>query len=182
MKKYILVLFSLISSQVFCQETQSQSVVAESLLSFNFLLPAVEFEAGITPKTTLDLNFGIGFGLASGMYQDRTKFGFYPSFQTQYRYYYNLEKRMQQQKKVSENNGNYFAGHVGVSSGKPVIGNLEYLNNYYSTIGVVWGMQRIYDSGFKLNLNMGAGYGFNDSGDSYISPLIAIQLGWLVTK
>lgn len=182
MKNYFLVIFCLISISSFSQDTPSRPVVAESLFSVNFLVPAVEFEAGITPKTTLDLNFGIGFGLASGMYRDGTEFGFFPTFQAQYRYYYNLEKRLEQERKISDNNGNYFAGHVGLSSGKPVIGDLEYINNYSSTIGVVWGMQRIYDSGFKLNFNLGAGYGFNDLGDSYFSPLIGIQLGWLVTR
>lgn len=182
MKKNILFIFCLISYSVYSQDSPTIPVVSQSLFSLNFLVPAVEFEAGITPNTTLDLNFGIGFGFASGMYRDGNEFGFFPTFQAQYRYYYNLAKRLEQEKKISDNNGSYIAGHVGLSSGKPVIGDLEYINNYSSTIGVVWGLQRIYNSGFKLNFNLGAGYGFNDLGDSYISPLIGIQLGWLVTR
>ena len=182
MKKLFLIIFCFIFSKNFGQDASTRPVVAESLFSLNFLVPAVEFEAGVTENTTLDFNFGIGFGLASGMYRNGVEFGFFPTFQVQYRYYYNLVKRLEQEKKISDNNGNYFAGHVSMSSGKPVIGALEYTNNFSSTVGVVWGLQRIYDSGFKLNLNLGAGYGFNDLGDSYVSPLIGIQLGWLVTR
>ncbi|MBT8296305.1 MAG: hypothetical protein KJO51_07800 [Gramella sp.] len=100
----------------------------------------------------------------------------------QYRYYYNFEKRFDNGKKTSENSANYISGVVSVTGGKPIIGNLEYSNDYGGFIGPAWGLQRVYNSGFKLNLNLGLGLGFNDTSDVYLTPLFGLQLGWIITK
>ncbi|MBE7639679.1 hypothetical protein GUB10_04965 [Salegentibacter sp. BLCTC] len=69
-----------------------------------------------------------------------------------------------------------------MQSGKPIIGNLEYNEAYFGAVGPVWGLQRYYNSGFKLDLNLGGGYSFNESGESYFSLLIGIRLGWLLSN
>ena len=112
----------------------------------------------------------------------QTSYGVLPAFQSSYRYYYNLNKRLEKGKKVSENSGNYIAAIGTIQSGKPIVGDYTLNNDYSVLIGPAWGLQRVYNSGFKLNLNLGAGYGFNDVGGSYFSPFIAIHLGWLIAK
>ncbi|MGA9589316.1 MAG: hypothetical protein WBV11_05745, partial [Salegentibacter sp.] len=69
-----------------------------------------------------------------------------------------------------------------VQSGKPVIGDLEYTADYFGVIGPVWGLQRYYGSGFKLDLNLGLGYGFDNLNSSYLSSMFSIRLGWLLRK
>ena len=100
----------------------------------------------------------------------------------QYRYYYNLEKRLQKEKNIGNNSANYIALSGAVQIGKPIIGDLEYNEGYFGVIGPVWGLQRYYGSGFKLDLNLGAGYGFNESGSSFFSPIIGLRLGWRLSN
>lgn len=180
MHKFIFVF--LCSILPFSLTAQNNPEVSKSIFSVNFLIPSVELETRISEKTTLDLSGGIGFGLSAGTMEDGTEIGLFPVFSTQYRYYYNLEKRARKSKKVSQNSGNYVAAAGEIMGGKPIFGDLEYLNDYSALVGAVWGLQRYYNSGFKLDLNLGAGYGFNDLGDSYISPVVGLKLGWLISN
>lgn len=136
---------------------------------------------GLTNATTLDLRLGTGFSYFENSYFGED-FGIYPIFNVQYRYYYNLGKRFDKGKNISDNSANYVALSGIVQSGKPIIGNIEYNADYFGVIGPVWGLQRYYNSGFKLDLNLGAGYGFDELGDSYFSPIIGIRLGWLLSN
>lgn len=169
---FLIFLFSGITSTA--QQTNSQ-------FSLNFLAPSVEYEASISSRSTIDLNLGVGF-----TYQYSATFGeaygVYPDLEGQYRYYYNFEKRADKGRKISENSANYIAGVASINSGNPIIGDLEYDNNYGAFVGPAWGLQRVYNSGFKLNLNLGLGMGFNDSGDTYFRPLFGFQLGWKIGK
>ena len=57
------------------------------------------------------------------------------------------------------------------------------LNNDYSGfVGPLWGLQRVYNNNFKLNLNLGFGMGFNDREDSYFATHIGLQLGFKIGK
>ena len=174
MKKFLLVLFLFPGFAISAQETINQ-------FSLNFLAPSAEYEVSISSRSTIDLNLGIGF-----TYQYSSSlgeaYGIYPGFEGQYRYYYNFEKRADKGKKVSENSANYIAGVASITSSNPIIGDLEYENEFGAFIGPAWGMQRIYNSGFKLNLNLGLGMGFNDVGDTFFRPLFGFQLGWKIGK
>lgn len=44
------------------------------------------------------------------------------------------------------------------------------------------GLQRYNGAGFKLDINLGGGYGFNESGSSFFSPMISFRLGWRVFR
>lgn len=168
--------FSLISIHA-----QDQASVENGLLSVNILTPGLEYEYGLSNYTTLDLRAGIGLAYGKNSYSGEG-FGIYPVFNVQYRYYYNLEKRLQKEKNIGNNSGNYVAISGAVQYGKPIIGDLEYNEDYFGVIGPVWGLQRYYSGGFKLDLNLGAGYGFNESGSSFFSPIIGLKLGWRLSN
>ncbi|MDR5591782.1 hypothetical protein [Christiangramia sp. SM2212] len=163
------------SSLCFSQETTN------SQFSLNFLVPSAEYELAVSDNSTIDLNAGIGFAYHKSSYSGEA-FGIYPGGEVQYRYYYNFNKRADKDKKTSENSGNYVAVVGSITGGDPIIGDLKYSNNYGGFVGPTWGLQRVYNSGFKLNLNLGLGMGFNDSGDTYLTPLFGLQLGWLVAQ
>ncbi len=179
MKKFLLLSFCLFS--FLSINAQNQASVEDGLLSINILTPGLEYEYGLTNSTTLDLRAGTGFAYWENTYFGED-FGIYPIFNVQYRHYYNLEKRQGKEKNISNNSANYIALSAAIESGKPIIGGLEYNEAYFGTIGPVWGLQRYYGSGFKLDLNLGAGYGFNESGESYLSLLIGFRLGWLLSN
>jgi len=159
----------------------SQETTTNSQFSLNLLAPSAEYELAVSDNSTVDMNLGVGFAYHKSSYSGEA-FGIYPGFEAQYRYYYNFEKRADKGKKTSENSGNYIAGVASLTGGKPIIGDLEYANDYGGFIGPAWGLQRVYNSGFKLNLNLGIGMGFNDAGDTYLTPLFGLQLGWLVAQ
>lgn len=178
MKKLLLLAFCLFSFSSI--NAQDKASVEDGLFSVNILTPGLEYEYGLTNTTTLDLRAGSGIAFGTG--SSGNFFGIFPVFFTQYRYYYNLEKRLEKDKNIANNSANYIALSGSLQSGKPIIGNIEYTADYFGVIGPVWGLQRYYNGGFKLDLNLGAGYGFNESGDSFFSPIIGIRLGWLLSN
>lgn len=145
--------------------------------SLNFLIPSAEYEVAVSDHTSIDALAGLGAGYFDSS-SEESQFGVFPQFMGQYRFYYNFDKRRRKRKKTSENSANYIAAVATFASGDPIIGNLEFDNNYTGFVGPAWGLQRVYGGGFKLNLNLGLGYGFNDLGDSYLAPHIGLQLGW----
>ncbi len=174
MKRLFPFLFFLISLSITAQDRPG---VEKNLFSVSFLLPGIEYETRASNNTTVSLRLGTGFGYAAGMSRE-TAFGVYLNLRGQYRYFYNLEKRLGKEKKISDNSGNYFGLHSAFSSGNPVIGDLETIADFNGQVGPVWGLQRVYNSGFKLNLFLGAGYAWNDRGASGISPIFGFSLGW----
>lgn len=170
MKKILLVGLFLFGCNAFSQTTNQ--------FSLNFLIPSAEYEASVGDNSTIDGLVGLGFGYHDADYLDEPQFGIFPQFEAQYRYYYNFKKREEKGKKISENSGNYLAAVGILASGDPLFGDMELRNDYSGFVGPAWGLQRIYDSNFKLNLNLGAGYGFNDYDASSFQLLIDIQLGF----
>lgn len=160
---------------------QDQTLVEDGLFSVNILLPGLEYERGLSNESTLDLRAGTGFGLTGGSGRD-TQYGIFLNAHTQYRYYYNFEKRLEKGKNIANNSANYLALNASFDFGDPIIGDYPYSLDYGGVLGPVWGLQRYYGSGFKLDLNLGAGYGFNESGGSFFSPIIGIRLGWLLSN
>lgn len=175
MKRILFRLSFLIGLTSFAQETTNQ-------FSLNFLIPSAEYEVSISKNSTVDLMLGAGFGYHDASYLDKAEYGVYPQFQAQYRHYYNLKKRSQKGKKISENNGNYVAGSVVISGGEPIIGDMRLNNEYSGFLGPVWGIQRVYQSNFKLNFNLGLGMGFNDRENPYFASHIGIHLGFKLGK
>ena len=154
--------------------------VTSSQLSVNFMIPSLEGEIKTGTTSTLALNLGTAFVYRKSTYT--SGYAVFPTLQAQYRNYYNFNKRLEKGKKISENSGNYITALVDITSGNPILGDLESMADYAVFVGPAWGLQRIYNSGFKLNLNLGIGYGFKDLGDSYFAPLVGLQLGWLLSK
>lgn len=175
MKRILPCLCLLISLTSFAQETSNQ-------FSLNFLMPSLEYETAISKNSTIDAIVGFGFGYHEASYLDKPEYGIYPQFQTQYRHYYNLKKRLERGKKTSENSGNYIALSANFSSGDPIIGDMRLNKDYSGFVGPLWGLQRVYNSNFKLNLNLGFGMGFNDREDPYFATQVGLQLGFKLGK
>lgn len=149
-----------------------------SQFSLNAITPSAEYEISVSGNSTIDLDLGVGFAYRRGL--GGSDFGIYPGFETQYRYYYNFVRREADNRKISQNSANYMAVIASITSGDPLIGGLEYSSDYGLFVGPAWGLQRVYISGLKVNLNLGLGFVFNDLGESYFAPLLSVQLGWLV--
>ncbi|MCM8567839.1 hypothetical protein NE848_00480 [Gramella jeungdoensis] len=174
MKNFLFAILLLLGCNGFSQETTN------SQFSLNILAPSAEYELAVSPNSSIDMNLGVGFAYHKSTYSGEA-YGFFPGFEAQYRYYYNFNKRGDKGLKISENSANYIAGVASITSGDPLIGDLKYASDYGGFVGPAWGLQRVYNSGFKLNLNLGLGVGFNEV-TSYFTPLFGLQLGWLVAQ
>lgn len=174
MKVYIVSLFFLISLCGFSQTSTS------SQFSLNAFTPSAEYEISIAENSTIDLDLGLGFSYLHSF--GESHYGIYPGFESQYRYYYNFQKRRDDDHKTSENSANYIAGIFSITGGNPIFGDLKYNSEYGLVVGPVWGMQRVYNSGFKINFNLGLGYGYAQEGNSYLVPILSAQLGWVLDR
>lgn len=173
MKQFLLLMCFIIGATSFAQtSTQDQ-------FSLNLIIPSAEYELSLSERTTLDLYAGIGYAYRKVF--DESHFAIFPEVMAQYRYYYNLDKRLEKGKNVDNNSGNYLTAVAVISGGDPIIGDLSSVNGASVILGPAWGLQRVYWNHLKLNLNLGLGYGFNEV-DSYLAPILVFQLGWKFGK
>lgn len=172
--KQFLVFLCLLSGAVTSGQTST-----ENQFSLNLLIPSAEYEFSLTESSTLDFYAGIGFVYRKVF--DESHYSIFPEVMVQYRYYYNLDKRLEKGKNVANNSGNYLTAVALISGGNALIGDLNDVNGTSVLLGPAWGLQRVYGKHFKLNLYLGLGYGFNEV-DSYLAPIIAFQFGWKFGK
>jgi hypothetical protein len=175
MKKYIvLILLVVLVTNLKAQEKTS---VEKNIFKINILTPGITYELGIGKKTTLnsDLNIAVVYYQNSGL-------KVFPYIQEQFRYYYNLEKRVGKNKNTANNSANFMA--ISASYYFESIGELKYLHRYDGiTIAPVWGLQRTYKSNLNINLNAGIGYNFSSNSEwKGLTPVVNFTLGWVLGK
>ena len=178
MKKTLTIIFML---SIFISFAQNSSTgVKSQMFKVNLLTPGVEYEIGLTSKSSFNFGAETGFAIAGGSGRD-TEFGFFPILEGSYRYYYNFDKRVRKNKRTDFNSANYLALASSIAFGDPILGDLEMSIDYQAAVGPVWGLQRTYNSKLNINLELGVGYAI-DNQDSYVVPIIGFSLGWVIGK
>ncbi len=166
----------------------------------NFLNPGLSYEKSLNKNQTLYLNGFINtfftFTISSSLGNSSAVL-FEPSFNAQYRFYYNFEKREGNKKTTDLNNLNYVAPIYELNYTRR-----NFLANYISEnkaravnkIGAVWGLQRNYPRRFCLDFNVGLGYLFTngttiDNSNNFIKKNISqptmlghLNLGFWLNK
>ena len=145
---------------------------------FDLLAPGLSYEIGLFRNQTVSSSLGLG--LAS--YQEGYAYGL--AWNNRYRYYYNLNRRIDLGKNVSGNSGNYIAAAQAIFFSQLRIGtNIEGPDDFnLGFYGMVYGVQRTYPKGFNFTAELGAGYYRGDGVFSGYGPLFSLNLGWVVTK
>lgn len=145
-----------------------------NVLKLNFLLPGISYEKKIGNYQTL--NVGV---YMDGIFTDRIEsidrrshLLLTPTFNVEFRNYYNLNKRIAKGKNTAFNSANYLAAlYRGRLSRTSYYSERIFVNQ----LGAVWGMQRNYPKGFSLDLNGGLAYTFNAK-DYYYYDAIELVL------
>ncbi|MFN7099187.1 MAG: hypothetical protein ACK4M4_02280 [Flavobacterium sp.] len=158
---------------------QNLNSVAKSQFKINVLLPGLVYEYGLSSKNTLYAEISSGYGYTSNMFG--STWSFYPYVDTQFRHYYNLEKRLAKNKTIAHNTGSFLA-----VSGKYNFQSINTSQNFLPanssfTLAPTWGFQRTYNKKFNLDLSAGIGYNFQGS-DSNVTPVLNFTLGWVIGK
>lgn len=158
---------------------QDEVSVNKNLFKLNILAPGIVYEAGLGQKVTLnsELNMGVGYSYDSF---SGSQWFLFPFIDEQVRYYYNLEKRANKEKRTANNSGNYVA--FGSTYFFESINKNEAISNLDGlTLSTVWGLQRTYKRNFNSNLGLGVGYNFSPNEEvSGVVPVVNFTLGWVI--
>lgn len=180
----LVVCFLLNPNRLKAQRTDGEKNV-NSVTKITFLEPGLAQEIAIGNSTTIMLRAGLTATLAVDEYDDEIT-GLLPRIfgSSSLRTYYNFKKRNEQEKNTTNNSANY-VGLLALYSTKPLTKRTDYdldLNNPILNLGIVWGMQRNYPSGFSLDLNIGPGYARAGNVISNFAVVGEFTLGWRLGK
>lgn len=169
MKKLLFIFFILISSiQVSAQETQK-------VWRANIVNPSFEYEHPITSVSTFSINIGVGYSgsypnLSETSFQTGGLYAIAPFADLQWKRFYNLHKRANQNKVIDDNSGNFISIRFR-TRGKSIDDNFVRKANYDFAIGPTWGIQRSYGN-FHLLVDVGPQFYFDSKGDSGFWPIM----------
>ncbi len=178
MKKYLSFLFF---TSLLLAQAQYDKNVEEHQVQIGLPMPAILYEKGVAKNLTLSLELLTGFEFDSCIScTSSEEFGFYFIVRGQYRYYYNMKRRLDKGKNISGNSGNYVGGLLVYQDGNPFIGGLKE-ERYTLGAGLVYGLQRIYKRGFFYRLETGVAYAESDL--TYgVGVVLAARIGWVLGK
>jgi|GEM_PF-3315370 len=154
--------------------TAQEANTPTSSLRINILSPGIGGEFQIAPAQTLSANFNFeplilatfpaeDTGLESTYY-----FGALPTFDLEYRFYYNRQKRIEKGRSIYNNSGAYLAPRLRYSTNPiQVAGDDSTLISAprLETGGMI-GYQKTFNSNLQLGIAAGMGLGVYSSGAS----------------
>jgi hypothetical protein len=145
---------------------------------FDLFSPGISYEFGLFRNQTVSTALGLGMAA----YEPGYVFGL--ALNNRYRYYHNFQRRIDKDKNVSGNSGNYIAAAQAIFFSQVrlttnILGPDDFNVGFY---GMVYGIQRTYPKGFNFNAELGAGFYKGDGISSGYGPLIGFTFGWVATK
>jgi len=181
MKKSFLSILAVVTFSIV--NAQSNNQVEDSQFKINLINPGIEYEVGLGKNQTI--NLGIGLQFVANDTRDDFFYAFVPAINAQYRYFYNLERRLNKGKEINGNSGNYLAASGTLFTADVIIGNVDSGSGTAGFVGPVYGIQRTYPKGFNYTMEFGVGlYFVNDAnfeaGISGFGPTISFSIGWVV--
>ena len=183
MKKSVLLLvfMSLFISEIFAQKSNT-TLYSFPKVELGFQGMGVGYEIALGGKTLIDVNAGLGGGYTvnTGV---NYEWGFIdPAFYaiTEFRYYYNLPKRLSKNRNMGNNAGNYVGAQVKYATSE--IFNIATNISLHNTLltEVHWGIQRNLGKKFLFNLHLGLGYAYDyywDTGGLYVA--FGVKFGFM---
>lgn len=186
MKNIILSVFWIalmsISVMTYAQDEIKTARVEDNLLKANlFFFPSVVYERAIKGDFVAKAEVGLSLTVFDNF--GDTSVGIFPKIEGQFKYYYNLKRRSENDKSIAHNSGSFVAGAYQFQD-KNAIFNEENRTSNFSHLGGLWGFQKTYTSGLSLLVEVGFGYDFgyvsNTSPNGRPFPLIGFELGWVL--
>ena len=130
----------------------------ENVWRLPFIYWGINYENKLSKNETLvgNINFfqSVNYSYSSNL-GSRFSYPFIPSFNLQYRRYYNLKRRKEIGKNTMLNSGNYISGSYRISFPKNIY---DLVRRPEHTTGVFWGLQRNYQKRFYIDLGVGVIY------------------------
>jgi len=183
MKIYTLTLLLLFTYFTSAQDIDSLARVKKHQFKVNLLLtPNLDYEVGLSKTITLNFQAGLFPVAIENRQNDESRFTTVLGSKLSFRHYYNLNRRLQKDKSIDNNSGNYFGISSWFAGSDPIIFNtsIEISDSYYSEIGAIYGLQRVFFNKLSLNVESGLGVNFTDLQDPKVIPLLHLNLGWIL--
>ena len=150
-------------------------------MKLNIFNPGLEYEMGVGVNSTLDIRVAWQAALEPASMEPYDNIDFFPAITTQYRYYHNFNGRYHRRRSIYGNSGNYIAPSAAVfSPGERVVdGNL--VDGVHGYGGLVYGIQRSFNSGLSFSIDAGAGY-YVGPFKGTILPVVNLSIGWIISE
>lgn len=178
-KLLALLLLCVLSLSLNAQEEESPET--EKVWRVNFLNPGAELELPTGEFSTFSAGLGVGY---NGSYPNLTSdangiiFVIAPFLDLQQKWFYNLQKRDRQGKRITNNSGNFISARI-ISRGPSIADNVFRTSDYDWAIGPTWGIQRKYGENFHLLFDVGPQYYVGVEGKSGFFPVMfQLNLGF----
>lgn len=135
-------------------------------------------EIKLTNNSSLRLEAGLGFYVSSGLFVN-DQWGIIPSLSLNYKYYYNLKRRIQKGKRIDGNSANYFSVGTLVNFSE-IAGDYNYKSNSTGAATINYGARRMIGKSFNFEWATGAlipFHGFNKSQIS-LADVLMVKIGF----
>ena len=178
MRRILILLIGCCSTLAFAQYGKNCETRQIKLNLFN---PGLEYEMALGVNSTLDLRVAWQAALEPESSQPLEDYDFFPAITVQNRYYHNFNTRQRNRRSIYGNSGNYLAPSTAIfSPGKRVVeGNI--VDGVHGYGGMVYGVQRSYNSGLSFSIDAGAGY-YVGPFKGAIHPVVNFSLGWIISE
>jgi hypothetical protein len=160
--------------------SQSNDTDLSKVSRINLLNPGFEYEFPVSKSSVLSANLGFGLGYPyKALEQTGRGNGFVfmiePFIDLEYKYLYNFNKRVEQNKNTKFNSANYLGLRLLTRGYTIADYNMYRPNNFDLAIAPVWGVQRS-TSKIHYLFDIGLGYAF-DADNSGVVLLVQMSIG-----
>lgn len=155
-------IFSLLAVLIISYTAKSQTGQVEQStfgIQTGFIGLWIHNESKLSDQITLRSELGFDSGFWGGSFYDKAGFIMTPQITLEPRWYYNLNKRTEQSKRIDFNSGNFIALKTSYHPDWFVISNYDDIN-VISAVSVIptWGIRRNLGNHFNYEAGLGFGY------------------------
>lgn len=178
MRPILLLVFLSTGFFTYAQYGKNCEIRQVKLNAFN---PGIEYEMALGVNSTLDVRVAYQAALEPASAEPLEHFDFFPAITVQNRYYHNLNSRQRRRRSIYGNSGNYIAPTVAAFSPGSRVVEGRLVDGMHGYGGLVYGVQRSFNSGFSFSIDAGAGY-YVGPFKGAIHPVVNLSIGWIISE
>ena len=150
-------------------------------IKLNIFNPGLEYEMGVGVNSTLDFRVAWQVALEPASSEPTQNLDFFPAITTQYRFYHNFNGRYHRRRSIYGNSGNYIAPTATLFSPGERTVEGQLVDGVHGYGGLVYGIQRSYNSGISFSIDAGAGY-YAGPFKGGIYPVVNLSIGFIISE
>ncbi len=181
MKKIFLLIVFVISSSLFSQQEKLQK---QFKVDFNFMGLGFSYEVPLSEKWVVDLSAGVGGGYRiNNGFKATWVFNSHLAsyFKSEFKRYYNREKRRKKGKRDINNSGSYIAFQTKYNSRRFSLSKITAPLDNALLNEVHWGVQRPFDERWLFNFHAGVGYAIDlNSSQGSLYPALGVKFSYKI--